>query len=41
MELFAVGENLLDDDIQTGQTADGVYSYAQPRTVLVGINLKR
>jgi outer membrane receptor protein involved in Fe transport len=41
VELYATGENLLDDDIQTGQTADGVYSYGQPRTVMVGINIRR
>jgi outer membrane receptor protein involved in Fe transport len=41
VELYATGENLLDDDIQTGQTADGVYSYGQPRTVMIGINVRR
>lgn len=41
VEVYATAENLLDEAVQTGQTADGIYSYGQPRTVMVGINIKR
>ncbi|MDB5451956.1 MAG: TonB-dependent receptor [Caulobacteraceae bacterium] len=41
VELYAAGDNLFSDAVQTGQTADGVYSYGQPRTVVIGVNVKR
>lgn len=40
-ELFIAAENALDRDLAVGQTADGVTSYAAPRTVWVGFSLRR
>ncbi len=41
VEIYAAVDNATDEDIQTGQTADGVYSYGQPRTVSIGFNFRR
>lgn len=41
VEIYVSADNLFDEDVQTGQTADGVYSYGQPRLVSVGLNLRR
>lgn len=40
-ELFIAAENALDRNLAVGQTADGVTSYAAPRTVWVGFSLRR
>jgi outer membrane receptor protein involved in Fe transport len=40
-ELFIAAENALDRNLPVGQTADGVTSYAAPRTVWVGFSLRR
>jgi len=37
--LYVAGDNLLDADIQTSRTADGVAGYAAPRIVRVGLRL--
>jgi outer membrane receptor protein involved in Fe transport len=41
VEVYAAAENLFDEAVQTGQTADGVFAYGQPRTVSIGINIRR
>lgn len=40
-ELFIAADNALDRSLAVGQTADGVTSYAAPRTVWVGFSLRR
>jgi outer membrane receptor protein involved in Fe transport len=40
-EIYLAADNLLDRDLSVGQTADGVTSYAAPRTVYVGFALRR
>jgi outer membrane receptor protein involved in Fe transport len=40
-EVYAALENAADADLAVGQTADGVTSYAAPRTVRVGLALRR
>lgn len=40
-ELFIAADNALDHNWAVGQTADGVTSYAAPRTVWVGFSLRR
>ncbi|RYG18019.1 MAG: TonB-dependent receptor, partial [Caulobacteraceae bacterium] len=40
-ELWASADNVLDDDIATGQTADGTTSYGPPRTFMVGLTIRR
>lgn len=40
-EVYLAAENALNADLQVGQTADGVTSYAAPRTVVVGFALRR
>jgi outer membrane receptor protein involved in Fe transport len=37
--LYLAGDNLLDADIQTSRTADGVAGYAVPRVVRVGLRV--
>jgi outer membrane receptor protein involved in Fe transport len=37
--LYLAGDNLLDADIQTSRTADGVAGYAAPRVVRVGLRV--
>lgn len=39
--LYAAAENLLDAEIETAQTGDGLESYDQPRTLRVGLVLRR
>jgi outer membrane receptor protein involved in Fe transport len=39
-EIYATVDNASNEAIQTGQTADGVYSYGQPRTVSIGFNIR-
>jgi outer membrane receptor protein involved in Fe transport len=40
-EVFLAAENLLDEDLEVGETADGTESYAAPRTVRVGFTFRR
>jgi outer membrane receptor protein involved in Fe transport len=40
-EVYLAAENLADEDLAVGQTADGVTSYAAPRTVRVGVSYRR
>lgn len=39
--VFAAVDNLGDAAVATGQTADGVYAYGPPRTLRVGVSLRR
>ena len=40
-EIYLVADNVLNHDLAVGQTADGVTSYAAPRTVSLGFALRR
>jgi outer membrane receptor protein involved in Fe transport len=40
VELYAAIDNATDTAVETGQTADGIFSYGQPRTVSLGINIR-
>lgn len=40
-EVYVAADNLLDAEIEVGETADGVESYAAPRTLRVGFALRR
>lgn len=40
-ELYLAVDNLADEDLEVGQTADGVESYAAPRTFRVGFSYRR
>ena len=40
-QIYIAADNLLNHDLAVGQTADGVTSYAAPRTVSVGFALRR
>lgn len=40
-EVYLAAENLFDSRVETGETADGVESFAAPRTVRVGFALRR
>ena len=39
--LYAAADNLFDAEIETAQTGDGLESYDQPRTLRVGLVLRR
>ena len=41
VSLFVAAENLLDEKIETAQTADGVESYSAPRVVRAGLSIRR
>ncbi|HEY9216603.1 MAG TPA: TonB-dependent receptor, partial [Phenylobacterium sp.] len=41
VELYAAADNLFDAEIEVGETADGIESFAAPRTVRVGLSLRR
>ncbi|RAK62323.1 TonB-dependent receptor [Phenylobacterium kunshanense] len=41
LEAFVSAENLFDDNIEVGETADGVESYSAPRTIRVGVSFRR
>ena len=41
LSLFVAADNVLNADIRTAETADGVYSYDAPRLVRVGVRLRR
>ncbi len=40
-EVYLAAENLLDAEIEVGETADGVESFAAPRLVRVGVSFRR
>ncbi|HKP79973.1 MAG TPA: TonB-dependent receptor, partial [Phenylobacterium sp.] len=40
-EVYLAAENLFDEDLEVGETADGVESYAAPRTIRVGFTYRR
>jgi outer membrane receptor protein involved in Fe transport len=40
-EVYVAAENLLDEELEVGETADGVESYAAPRTIRIGFSLRR
>jgi len=40
-EVYASLDNVGDGRLATGQTADGVTSYGQPRTFRVGLSIRR
>lgn len=40
-EVYVGADNVLNHDLSVGQTADGVTSYAAPRTLVVGFALRR
>lgn len=40
-EVYVAAENLFDEDLEVGETADGVASYAAPRTIRVGVTYRR
>ena len=40
-EVYLAVENLLDEKLETGETADGVESFAQPQTVRLGFSFRR
>ena len=40
-EVYVAIDNVADENLETGQTADGVLSLAAPRTVRVGFSLRR
>jgi hypothetical protein len=40
-EIYLAADNLADEDIAVGQTADGVTSYGAPRMVRVGFAYRR
>ena len=40
-EVYLAAENLFDSRVETGETADGVESFAAPRMVRVGVSLRR
>ena len=41
IEVYLAADNALDVDLAVGQTADGVTSYAAPRTIYLGFALRR
>lgn len=40
-EIYLAGENLTDEKLETGETADGTSSFGPPRTVMLGLRLRR
>jgi outer membrane receptor protein involved in Fe transport len=40
-EVYLAAENLFDAELEVGETADGVESYSQPRTLRIGFSLRR
>ncbi|MGA0606717.1 TonB-dependent receptor [Phenylobacterium sp. VNQ135] len=40
-EVYLAAENLTDEELETGETADGVESYSIPRTFRVGVSIRR
>ncbi len=41
LSLYAAADNLFDADVQTAETASGVYSYDAPRLLRIGLRLAR
>lgn len=41
LEVYIAGDNVFDEDVRTAVTADGVYSYAAPSTVSIGVSWRR
>ena len=41
LSAYLAAENLLDADVETSETADGVEGYAAPRVVRIGLRLSR
>jgi outer membrane receptor protein involved in Fe transport len=37
--LYAVADNLFDEDVAVSQTGDGVSGYGPPRTLRAGVSL--
>lgn len=40
-EVYLAAENLFDDKLEVGETADGVESYAAPQTIRIGFTYRR
>ncbi|MCR5875260.1 TonB-dependent receptor [Phenylobacterium sp. J426] len=40
-ELYLTAENLTNEPLEVGETADGVESYAAPRTFRIGVSIRR
>jgi outer membrane receptor protein involved in Fe transport len=40
-EIYMAAENLLDEELEVGETADGVESYAAPRMLRIGLSFRR
>ena len=40
-EIYISAENLGDEELEVGETADGVESYAAPRTFRIGVSIRR
>ena len=40
-EVYLAAENLTDEELEIGETADGVESYVAPRTIRVGFSIRR
>lgn len=40
-EVYLAAENLTDEELETGETADGVESYSAPRTFRIGVSIRR
>jgi outer membrane receptor protein involved in Fe transport len=41
LEVYVAAENLFDEKLEVGETADGVESFAAPRTIRVGLTFRR
>ena len=41
LEAFVAAENLFDEKLEVGETADGVESYSAPQTIRVGLTFRR
>lgn len=41
LEAFVAAENLFDEKLEVGETADGVESYAAPQTIRIGFTYRR
>lgn len=40
-EIYLSADNVLDDELEVGETADGIESFAAPRTVRIGFSYRR
>ncbi|WP_309091393.1 TonB-dependent receptor domain-containing protein [Phenylobacterium sp.] len=40
-EVYLAAENLTDEELEVGETADGVESYSVPRTLRIGVSIRR